>query len=164
MVPVYKLPTIQDIENMSNGKQTILIFEDLQSHISNLSNTDQNNLNSFVTRSRHQNISIMYVQHSFGYGGNSRHIFDKLFSENCTHVALFVFLANQLHSNLYTRRIFGDLADKFKQCWEISKKIAEHKHKRAYLIISHDLRQNLSGLSRIRCDIFGDNIIFKDGI
>lgn len=150
---------------MSKGQQTLLILEDLQSYISNLNIADQNNLNSFVTRSRHQKISLIYVQHTFGYGANQRHVFDKLFSENCTHVALFIFLANQLHSNLYSRRIFGDNVQYFNKCVEISRQIAEQQgHNRAYLLINHDLRQNLSTLSRIRCDIFGQNIIFKQGI
>ena len=166
-IPIFKLPNISELENkyVAKGKQTLLILEDLQSTIASLTLTEQNSLVSFITRSRHNSISVIYVQHSFGYAGNTRHNFDKLFTENATYVVMFIFLANQLHSNIFAGRIFGDKMDGFKKCVEMAKKIAEkHEHNRACVVISNDVRQNLQGLSRVRTDIFDMHIIFKDGL
>ena len=61
----------------------MFILEDLQGHIANLGAADVAQLVSFTKRSRHRNISMIYVMHAFSYSSNSvKSTFDRVFLGN----------------------------------------------------------------------------------
>lgn len=143
---------------------TLLVLEDLQASVSKLNSNQQSDLNSFLTKSRHKNLSILYIVHRFPFnqrGGD----FDKSFFENLSHIAIFKFLQNNLHVNLWASRIFTDQLFIFKHAFELAQKIAIlHGHNRPYVLVTLDQRQPLDTISRIRLDIFGFNLILKEAL
>ena len=123
---------------MSNeGQQTLLVLEDLQESIGKLSKIQQSELTSFLTKSRHKNISIIYILHRFPFNASNNSTFDRSFFENMTHIALFKFTQNTLHVNIWAGRVFSDKLKAFKQAFELAHKIAEEQgHNRSYILVT----------------------------
>ena len=83
-VPVHKLPSFREFDlNLDKSGQFhyLIIFEDLQTHLRGLSVDDATQLSSYLTSSRHNNTSIIYIMHNLGMGV-SKNRFDTMFTGN----------------------------------------------------------------------------------
>ena len=103
----YQVPTLTELNEDSDisDNHKIVILEDLQPNISLLSKDQQFKLASFLTKSRHIKISILYVQHSYSIGQH-RNIFDSFFRDNLNYLILFRNLSNQSHKSLLIGNLF----------------------------------------------------------
>jgi hypothetical protein len=55
---IYKLPSFSELEsNMIMNGETLIIFEDLQNYIKDMSKNDQNSFSSYLTRY----LKVMYI-------------------------------------------------------------------------------------------------------
>ena len=112
------------------------MLEDLQASVGKLTNLQQSDLTTFLTKSRHKSLSILYIVHRFPFNQRGSD-FDKAFFENMTHIAIFKFLQNNLHVNLWAGRVFNEKVSSFKEAFQLAHKVSEyHGHSRPYILVT----------------------------
>ena len=167
---IQNMPRIETLVEKKNIEQ-LIILEDFISNLRNLNKEKQNDLISFVNKSRHEQISIICVFHEFPYG-KSNFGFEKYFFNQSTHFVIFEFKINLSQVSLFAKRFLGsDLTKLFFQAFSVSRKICtldnemNNSHKRPYLLLNADHRCLIEDpMMKIQTDIFKRHITFSSGI
>ena len=165
-IPIHKISSrLMDVENYSNiGVHSLIILEDLQYFIRNLNKDTSSLFNNFLLESRHKDISLIYIMHTYPETNASKSTtFDRNFFEQCSDIIFFRSLHNKKIMSFIGSRVFGDFYQDFKQIFKIIEKIYNklYSHTRTHIVVSSDFRKNLDNLNRIRFDIFEKQLCIR---
>ena len=153
--------SLQSLIDRSNDKKhLILIFEDWSGFLNNTEKAFNAELVSFLYRSRHNNISIIYILHNITHALTKRTSFERIFIDNASGLFFFKPINNKKTIYNYLKNYFSKkTTDKLDDIFDLASKFTSYP----YLFIQpqKDLKDEIS---KIRIDIFKLNIFLQSGI
>ena len=156
------LPNFAQLEQMQSDPKApnmIICLEDLVHILSALSKTEQMNVSSFLTRSRHCKISIILVLHHYP----TLQMNDYFATEFLRHSSILVFFKFSIDQKVLTSfgsSFFGKgRTNLLINAFKLSEKLSRIDNSLPYIVITTDPRNNLDTNFRIRLDLFKRNLI-----
>ena len=145
--------------NDQSNKHTVILFEDM-SGIVNGSNVRFNaDMSQFLFRSRHHNISLIYIMHGISHSMNRKTSFERIFLDNLS--GLFVFKPTNNSKIIYNylkNFLKHETGKQLDAIFELSANISQHP----YIFIQPN-KQTKDDMNKIRIDIFNNNIFLQSG-
>ena len=142
------------------NNHVIIIFEDMSSIVNGLHSKQNANMTEFLFRSRHYNISLIYILHGISHSMNRKSSFERVFLDNCSGLIIFRPSNNKKIIYNYLKNLLSsDTVGQLDEIFELSSKILSHP----YIFIQVN-KQFTDDVSKIRIDIFGENIFLQSGV
>ena len=143
-----------------NGKHLIVIMEDISSDINNVDKRFNAELISFLYRSRHFNISILSILHNLNHSLTKKTSFERTFIDNSSGLFFFKPINNKKQIYNYIRNFISQkISNQLDDIFTLSSSIMSHPYN---FIQPH--KNLIDEISKIRLDIFGENVFLQSGI
>lgn len=159
------LPNIQRLEAVQRTALTsykqamVLVLEDLEFTLAGLSNKEKLEFVSFMTRSRHEEISFILANHNIPLSQHRNVVMSTLMS-NLTVLVLMRY-TDLRRPRLLFQSLFPDQngAKLFTDLFSQAETIAERNGTRPYVAIFLDPKLPLNSVGRVRLDLFGKHVL-----
>ena len=156
---IHSMDFLMSNEN-NNNTHIIILMEDIASDINGANNKFNSDMSSFLFRSRHYNISIIYILHGIGHSMTKKNSFERIFLDNSSGLFIFKPINNKKIIFNYIKKFLSKNAcNQLDNIFDFATKLMSHP----YIFIQPN--KNLyDEIGKIRIDIFNENIFLQSGI
>ena len=141
-------------------KHTIILMEDIASDINGANNKFNSDMCSFLFRSRHYNISIIYILHGIGHSMTKKNSFERIFLDNSSGLFIFKPINNKkIIFNYIKNFLSSNVSNQLDNIFDLATELTSHP----YIFIQPNKNLN-DEIGKVRIDIFNENIFLQSGI
>lgn len=150
----------QLFEKENKEKHIIILMEDISGDINSANSKFNSEMSQFLFRSRHYNISLIYILHGISHSMTKKNSFERIFLDNAS--GLFVFRPTNNKKIIYNylkNFLSKNIWDKLDSIFELAAKVQSHP----YLFIQTN-KLFKDDINKIRIDIFNHNLFLQSGV
>jgi hypothetical protein len=144
----------------NNNKHTVILFEDMSGSVNGANSKFNGQMSQFLFRSRHHNISLIYIMHGISHSMTRKSSFERIFLDNASGLFIFKPTNNAKVIYNYLKNFMKNETSKhIDEIFEVASKISTHP----YIFIQTN-KQTKDDMNKIRIDIFKHNLFLQSGV
>lgn len=142
------------------NKHTVILFEDMSGLVNGSNSRFNADMSQFLFRSRHHNISLIYIMHGISHSMHLKSSFERIFLDNASGLFIFKPTNNaKIIYNYLKNFLKNETGKQLDEIFELSSKVSSHP----YIFIQTN-KQTKDDMNKIRIDIFKHNLFLQSGV